>query len=163
MRPSDFFNRSSTVQSGTESKNMRLYLDGELFDGQTSARIEPDGDRFRLITDTGSVSVAAVRVGDEVLVSHRGFQYKFSTKPPSRTGAGAAASGETRAPMPGLIVDVRVKVGDSVTKGQTLVVLEAMKTQQPLLAPFDGEVAHLGVVTGQQVEDSAVLFRVTPK
>ena len=66
--------------------------------------------------------------------------------------------------MPGLIVDVLVSVGEAVTKGQKVAVLEAMKTQQPFLAPFDGVVETLSVVKGQQVEDGqAVAIIGAPK
>lgn len=59
--------------------------------------------------------------------------------------------------MPGVIVDVLVAEGDTVTKGQKLLVLEAMKTQQPFTAPFDGKVTKLPITKGQQVIDGATL------
>ena len=53
--------------------------------------------------------------------------------------------------MPGNILDVKVKAGDSVTKGQTLCVLEAMKMENEIPAPRDGKVAQVVVTKGVTV------------
>ena len=63
--------------------------------------------------------------------------------------------------MPGLVVDVRATPGQSITKGETIVVVEAMKTQQPFLAPFDGIVTEIRVQKGDQVAESALLALIT--
>jgi 3-methylcrotonyl-CoA carboxylase alpha subunit len=76
-------------------------------------------------------------------------------------GAGGAASdGAILAPMPGKVIAVEVAAGDAVTKGQKLLVLEAMKMEHALTAPFDGTVAELTVVVGAQVQVEALLVRV---
>jgi len=72
------------------------------------------------------------------------------------SGAGAVSDGALRAPMPGKIVAVPAKAGDVVAKGQPVVVLEAMKMEQALTAPFDGVVEHVAAV-GDQVVEAAVL------
>ena len=72
------------------------------------------------------------------------------------SGAGAASDGSLRAPMPGKVVAAPVKAGDAVTKGQPVVVLEAMKTEHALTAPFDGVVESVASV-GDQVVEAAVL------
>jgi biotin carboxyl carrier protein len=64
--------------------------------------------------------------------------------------------------MPGQIVDVRVSEGDVVEEATTLLVLEAMKTQQPFVAPYNGRVSRLLVKTGDQVADGALLALVEP-
>jgi biotin carboxyl carrier protein len=63
------------------------------------------------------------------------------------------------APMHGLVVDVPVKEGEAVTKGQTLVVLESMKMQMQLRSPRDGKVAKVTVQAGNQVEKGALLVQ----
>ena len=75
-------------------------------------------------------------------------------------GGHAASDGEIVAPMPGKIVSVDVAVGDVVTKGQKLLVLEAMKMEQALLAPFDGIVAALNATPGAQVREGTVVAEV---
>jgi 3-methylcrotonyl-CoA carboxylase alpha subunit len=62
--------------------------------------------------------------------------------------------------MPGRIVSVDVNEGASVLAGQRLVVLEAMKMEQALVAPFDGVVAELKAAAGAQVSEGALLVRV---
>ena len=137
---------------------MRRYIDGEEVElDPNAARVSKLTDRMIVHAEEGSYSAVAVRTGDKVHVSYKGHIYVVeSAKPRARAGS-AAGSGELRAPMPGQIVDVLVKQGDSVTKGQKVLVLEAMKTQQPFTAPFDGTVEKLTVVKGQQVGDGEVL------
>ena len=62
--------------------------------------------------------------------------------------------------MPGRIISVDVKQGDPVTAGQKLLVLEAMKMEQAILAPFDGVVAELKAIAGAQVSEGALLVRI---
>ena len=66
-----------------------------------------------------------------------------------------------RAPLGARVASVLVKQGDSVTAGQTLAVLEAMKMEHAVLAPFDGKIDSLGVTLGAQVRSGAQLMRVT--
>ena len=71
----------------------------------------------------------------------------------------AVASGEgaVRAPLPGKIIDLRVKAGDKVSKGQPLLVLEAMKMEHTLAAPADGTVKTVRYAVGEQVAEGAEL------
>lgn len=77
-----------------------------------------------------------------------------------RGGVSGAASGRLLAPMPGQIRAVKVSEGDAVTKGQTLLVLEAMKMEIRIQAPMDGVVARLAVEEGQTVEREEILVEV---
>ena len=71
----------------------------------------------------------------------------------------APVSGNTiKTPLPGVIIDVKVNVGDSVTKGQTVVVLEAMKMENNINADRDGKVTAIQVAKGDTVADGAVLI-----
>lgn len=72
--------------------------------------------------------------------------------------SGAAGSVSVKAPMPGNIMKVNVKVGDSVKKGDVLVVLEAMKMENDICAPEDGTVASVEVSQGATVETDALLI-----
>lgn len=70
----------------------------------------------------------------------------------------AAASGEpVKSPMPGTVLDIPVKVGDAVKSGDTLIVLEAMKMENAIVAPKDAKVTAVHVTKGQSVESGAVL------
>jgi 3-methylcrotonyl-CoA carboxylase alpha subunit len=74
----------------------------------------------------------------------------------------SAADGAIIAPMPGKVIAVDVSEGQAVTAGQRLMVLEAMKMEHALTAPFDGVVEGLSVSAGAQVQVEAVLARVVP-
>lgn len=77
---------------------------------------------------------------------------------PAPAATPAPAGGETVAsPMPGTILSVAVKAGDAVKKGDLLVVLEAMKMENEILAPCDGTVASVAVSQGAMVESGATL------
>jgi biotin carboxyl carrier protein len=70
------------------------------------------------------------------------------------------AAGELTAPMPGQVRAVNIKEGDAVTKGQTLLVLEAMKMEIRIHSPQDGVVKKLFVNQGQTVEREQILIEI---
>ena len=70
---------------------------------------------------------------------------------------GAAGSVKVNAPMPGKIVAVKANAGDKVTKGQVILVLEAMKMENDVVAPQDGTVASVNVAVGSSVESGETL------
>ena len=76
---------------------------------------------------------------------------------PAPAKSGAAGSISVKAPMPGNIMKVNVKVGSSVKKGDVLMVLEAMKMENDICAPEDGTVASVEVAQGATVETDALL------
>lgn len=76
----------------------------------------------------------------------------------TRPAAPVAAGAETiNAPMPGNIVNVMVKAGDTVAKGQVLLVLEAMKMENEIMSPRDGVVAGVHVSKGESVDSGKLL------
>ncbi len=87
------------------------------------------------------------------------------SKPPepvSRPSVPTAGSdGVVRAPMPGKILNVGVSVGDAVTKGQSIVVLESMKMENTIAAPVDGTVSSVLVAAGDAVQHGQSLAEIT--
>ena len=80
---------------------------------------------------------------------------------PAAPAAAAPAGGETvTSPMPGTILSVNVKQGDAVKSGQVLMILEAMKMENEIMAPCDGTVASLAVSQGASVDTGAVLCTI---
>jgi len=71
--------------------------------------------------------------------------------------ADVIAEGSLLAPMPAAVISVAVNEGQEVSKGDTIVVLEAMKMQHTIAAPYDGVVTELSATAGAQVESGAVL------
>jgi 3-methylcrotonyl-CoA carboxylase alpha subunit len=105
--------------------------------------------------------VYSSRAADNVaLVTHCGESFALALDHPYGAAAGTAADGAILSPMPGRIIAVDVAPGDSITKGQKLVTLEAMKMEHSLVAPFDGTVAELNASVGGQTQEGVVLVRL---
>ena len=75
---------------------------------------------------------------------------------PKATGEGEAIA----SPMPGTILDVKVAVGDSVKKGQVLMILEAMKMENEIMAGTDGVITSIGVTKGAAVQTGDALCTI---
>ena len=118
-------------------------------------RRSPEGT---LLVEQGGVSrpVQVTRVGDAVWISAAGKTTRWR-RHETRRGAKAESGDGVRAPMTGKIVVVNVAVGDAVRAGDVLVVVEAMKMEQPLAAPRDGVVAKVACETGQLVDGGVEL------
>lgn len=74
--------------------------------------------------------------------------------------ASAGAGTEVRSPMPGNILQVNVNPGDTVKEGQQLMILEAMKMENEILAPCAGKVSSMMVAKGSSVESGALLCTI---
>jgi pyruvate carboxylase len=73
-----------------------------------------------------------------------------------------ADPGSVGAPMPGLVVNVKVNVGDEVQRGAPLVVLSAMKMETVVTSPIDGIVQKIAVVDGDSMEPGDLLVSLKP-
>ena len=71
--------------------------------------------------------------------------------------AASTTQGAVKTPLPGVILQVKCNVGDTVKRGQTLIILEAMKMENDVVAPEDGTVASIEVAVGDSVEAGALL------
>ncbi|BDY26655.1 ATP-binding protein [Mycolicibacterium mageritense] len=130
----------------------------------------PDADGVSLVSAAPTSAVLAVngverafdvaRYGDQVFVDSPLGPVQFTALPRFPDPNDAVAHGSLLAPMPGSVVRVGAAVGDTVTAGQPLIWLEAMKMEHTIAAPEDGVLAELNVTAGQQVEVGAVLARV---
>jgi 3-methylcrotonyl-CoA carboxylase alpha subunit len=100
------------------------------------------------------------RTPHQTLIAHRGEVFAFTPDETEASHGTAAGDGAIAAPIPGKISAIAVAKGQSVRKGDTLVILEAMKMEYTLSAPFDGVVASVDAAMGDQVVEGAVLARV---
>ena len=104
----------------------------------------------------------AIRAGDIAWVAHRGETYRLSSVPrfSPRTARAPEDTPSLEAPMPGRILGVRTAVGATVRKGDTLVLVEAMKMEHAVRAPRDGTVTRVLVTEGQMVGLGDVLVEL---
>ena len=119
--------------------------------------------RIRALIDEEPFEARILLGSDEVLISLGGETHTLhKPKPPAvdDTGPGADAAASLTAPMPGTVVKVLVEEGQEVEEGQLLLVLEAMKMEQPVSAPHAGVVHSLPFDEGSLVPGGAVLAEV---
>jgi 3-methylcrotonyl-CoA carboxylase alpha subunit len=127
------------VQRGDDGR-LAIRLGGDAFTAAVVRRPMADGVDYAVFAAGTSRSL---RLVDPLDVT----QYE----------AVASTDAAVRAPLPGKIIDLRVKAGDKVSKGQPLLVLEAMKMEHTLAAPADGTVKTVRYAVGEQVPEGAEL------
>jgi len=125
-----------------------------------------DGGLFSLLVDGRSYDVVADIVREQVTLQLLGERFVVQCEDDRERAAHAVAGHKTggrrelRAAMPGIVVDIKVAAGDAVEEGQTLVVLEAMKMQNPLAAESPGKVTRLCCKKGDAVAAGALLLEI---
>jgi len=116
-----------------------------------------------LRTDSGQHIAHVAKDGQERFVHVDGTTVTLTVPDQRRSRGRTGASGDLTAQMPGQVREVAVSIGDSVEKGQTLVILEAMKMEIRIAAPDDGTVKAVHVKAGDVVERGQTLVEVTAK
>ena len=104
--------------------------------------------------------VVSVDVPTPVMGTAPGFAPMVSSSVGTSSPTPTGEPGEVRAPLPGTVVEINVTQGDSVTQGQVLCVLEAMKMNNPIQATHAGTVRRIMISLGQQVQHDAPLMIV---
>jgi 3-methylcrotonyl-CoA carboxylase alpha subunit len=140
------------------SRGSYRFAAGDLGFTVTDARI--DGDVLSALFD-GVAHRLHVGINGSTVSIHNGERrYAFRHRPAFAFQAAEATRGnDIRAPMPGRIVLVRVKVGDAVAEGDEMVVMEAMKMELTLRAPRAATVVELRAVAGEFVDADALLVK----
>ncbi len=128
--------------------------------GPTIYSVIEDGKQFEAMVDEKGAS------GFDVMVAGRIFHFEVVDER-TRLLAGSAASVASgpqiiEAEMPGKVVKVNVAPGDSVSEGQGVVVIEAMKMENEIPSPIEGVVREVAVSAGDTVEAGALLFTIDP-
>ena len=148
----------------TEKSLYQVVVDGHEFmvDGRRTGR-----NNYSLLIDNRSFEVDVDTTEDEyrVLLDGRTYHISMSAERQVRVGgrqSGIEVSGrqEVKIPMPGKVVALLVNEGDTVAKGQGLVIVEAMKMENEVRAPGDGAVREIRVNVGESVEAGQVLVIV---
>lgn len=137
-----------------EALRLRPGLYSVLVDGRSyevTLEALPEGDGEVLVSVDGAT--LALRVED-------GRRHALRSDAADGRTAGAALSATVLAPMPGRVVTVNVAAGATVERGQTVIVLEAMKMESALAAPQAGTVSEVFVSAGQTVQQRQPLVRI---
>jgi 3-methylcrotonyl-CoA carboxylase alpha subunit/acetyl-CoA/propionyl-CoA carboxylase biotin carboxyl carrier protein len=130
-------------------------------DGTPVQLVSAENHVLELVVD-GHTERAVVNVQPDIVeVSYRGQRHVL-TGPDRLAEAETAGSGTVVAPMPGTVLEIRVAPGDRVADGDVLGMMEAMKMELSLKAPFAGTVESVDATVGAQVARGATLFVVSP-
>lgn len=106
------------------------------------------------------VAVESVDADQQVAVAPKGVSQPAAAVKAAPQAPSVGAGTEVAAPMPGTILDVKVSQGADVKAGDTIVVLEAMKMENDIVAPCDGKVTSLLVKKGDTVNSNDILATV---
>jgi acetyl/propionyl-CoA carboxylase alpha subunit len=127
-----------------------------------SGRIVPRDGALDLVTPGGVLRCRVAREGRGVWISCRGRTAYVERQDLRRPKVAVATRDEVRAPMTGVVVEVRAEPGSRVAREHVLAVLEAMKMEYRLLSPRDGQVREVAVRPGDRVELGALVVRLEP-
>ncbi|WP_299218182.1 acetyl/propionyl/methylcrotonyl-CoA carboxylase subunit alpha [uncultured Psychrobacter sp.] len=128
---------SNVSYASSDAHNHTLWVDG----ARISAQSWVHNEIVYVFTDSGRDEITLIDI-----MAHVGEE--------------SAAVGSLKSPMPGQVVAFKVKVGDTVKKGEPLAVIEAMKIEHTITAPTDGVVAELLFAAGDSVADGDELLRI---
>ena len=162
------------VTIGDKEYDLQIYREGEIY------FVEYNGSRFQVEAnnvgnggflfkiDGSSIEVGIRKNGGGLNLFLDGKELNATVEPFSlaelRKKAGAAYGADKSrlivAPMPGLVLKTEVAAGDKVSKGQTLVIIEAMKMENMIKSPSDGVVKEVFVSAGQAVDKNAKLVEL---
>jgi len=131
-------------------REIRMLLGSEPLTVTLPGRAEPGAQAVRIVHKSSA----------RTLIADAGEVFVFSPDRSDVAHAGAAADGAILAPIPGKVTAIAVAPGQRVEKGETLIVLEAMKMEYTLSAPFDGTVAAINALSGDQVTEGTVLVEI---
>jgi pyruvate carboxylase subunit B len=108
----------------------------------------PHESKYYVILDQRTLQI---QLKDETDLLFEKFGYQSTT---------VQTEGEIRAPIPGLVVEVKVQSGDKVLKGEGLVILEAMKMENEISSPLDGVVQEVLISRGQNLEKDTLMVKI---
>jgi len=124
--------------------------------------ITVNGNVYNVTVEEGTVSAPAAQAPAAQAAPAPAPAPKAAPVPKAEPKAapasvGAAGNIKVNSPMPGKIISIKANIGDKVKKGDVILILEAMKMENEIVAPSDGTVASINVTPGQSVEAGTLL------
>jgi len=130
-------------------------IDVEEFDGKR-ALVKVDGKPYE-IEVKNAVSPAPISTPAQGVAQTTA---PTAPEPPLAPVRSATSSGEVAAPMPGLILDIMVAIGDQVVAGASVIKMEAMKMENEISSPIDGTIKTIAVKVGDNVSTDETLMMI---
>ncbi|MEM9704743.1 MAG: biotin/lipoyl-containing protein [Pseudomonadota bacterium] len=157
-------NKASISLLGDVNGRRRFCVDGKIVDLDIRQHSETGGGRtveFDVVVGGKPVSVVGVLDDDVVWVHALGATRKIQiAKDSLQADKQGASTGDVRAPMPGIVVEVTAKAGDEVKAGSVVMVIESMKLQSTLTSEIDGVLDTVPFETGEAFQKGDTLFSV---
>ena len=129
--------------------------------------INVNGNQYEVeVEEVGgnSTTVQTAPAAAPVAAPEKGAPTPAPSKPAAAPAAGAAAPAgalKITAPMPGTILELKVKAGDAIKKGDVVAILDAMKMENEIVAPQDGSIASVHVAKGASVNSGDLLISIS--
>ncbi|GAA3716710.1 acetyl/propionyl/methylcrotonyl-CoA carboxylase subunit alpha [Oceanisphaera sediminis] len=147
------------VDINADHSGWRMTVD----DQSHSITAELHGDQLQAVLDGIPLRCHLARHQDRLWLFYQAECYQVQLHQADVQQTSTHDGGGLSAPMPGMVSQLKVAVGDVVATGQTLLLLEAMKMEHPIVAPIAGRVAELYYRQGSQVDEGAELLRLEPE
>jgi 3-methylcrotonyl-CoA carboxylase alpha subunit len=141
---------------------MKLLCGDHAHDVEESDEVEDVGSGVFFVRDgDAGETIHCVRDGDALHLFWRGAAYVLQEETEAyRAAHRQHHAGGLEAPMPGKVIAVKVAAGQTVTRGQELLVVEAMKMENAIRAPRDGRVKTVGAKVGDAVSPGTILVEL---
>ena len=136
-------------------KNAKVTVNGISYDVEIEGEA---GEGLAPLSGIDAISAGASAAPAKPVAAPKAAESKPAAAPKASAAPGKGTP--VKAPLPGTVTDIKVAVGDAVKKGQTVVVLEAMKMQNNINAESDGTITSVTVTKGDTVNEGATLVTI---
>jgi len=160
---------------GEDKKEFKIELEKDMNSGLLNGNsfnwdvVKVKGNSYHIIKDNKSYNLEVLNVKPEekaFILKVDGIKYKFNAKDKydellhslGMDNLSSSKVADLKAPMPGLVLDVSVDAGESVSKGDALLILEAMKMENVIKSPTDGIIKSISVNKGETVEKNQLIL-----
>lgn len=153
--------RTVILRDGDDEHRVVIAADGSASaDGRDATSVRRAGPGVMRVGDALVRNAWAAAAGDARWVFLDGEVYELEVQPEGRRRRTGRHTGSLSAPMPASVIRVEVEAGDAVRRGDTLVILEAMKMELPVRAPGDGTVKAVNCRPGDLVQPGVPLIEM---